>query len=220
MQPQSHVENAFNDPVLGPCEMLPMRHGPGIFWGLCFLAMAIAFPIVVLLWLTDPGLHLDSRLIVLAVVATLFMPFSAWGQLKAMRSPYYLIVGPQGFATSSSGAVLWRDVAAINPRTLRGKTVGLAVLLKKPRKASLAQRVNSLFGLLQSWDASKVVSLPKSLTYIPLDELEVLLSKYREASGPVAGGLGAGTGDIDAQSQAPAVGDASQRSGPAGVEAR
>jgi hypothetical protein len=171
---------AFHHPLLGPCEMLPMRRRVGMFWAYSFLAMAIGGPIVLALWLVDPS-RVSPEYAVLALACALVGPFSAWGQFKGMRSPYFLVLGANGFATSVSGAIPWSNVEAIAPRLFRGKTVGLAVLLRTPRKPSLAERVTSI-GQRGNWDPSRTVGLPKNLTYLPLDQLEALLTKYVEAS--------------------------------------
>ena len=160
----------INDPVLGTCTVLPLRRGSLLFVAAAFLIMAIAGPIILAVWLLEPSANLDFRMILVGFLGTLTW-FGLPNQVKSLLSPYYAIIGPNGFAAFGLEPILWRDVDSIKVRTYRGKPVGLAVVLTRPRKLSRTAWISNLFGLLNRTSAPYLFTLPKNPLPIPFEQL-------------------------------------------------
>jgi hypothetical protein len=169
-----------NDPVLGPCTVLPLYRGPAV---LMTAFMALAGPIIVLVWLFAPGAHLDPFLVFCGLLLTLLALFMLPNQVNVLLSPYFAIIGANGFSAFGREPILWRDVAGIEVRTSRGRPVGLLVLLTQPRKLSRTAWLSNIFGLMGRESAPYVFSLPRGMASIPLDELNAMfveqLNSYR-----------------------------------------
>jgi hypothetical protein len=139
-----------NDPGLGPCTVLPIRRGPVAFWALVFVVMALAGPIVLWIALFQPEANLNPVFVLMMGLCTVSGPSAAFGQIRAARSPYFAIIGPNGSACSGMPPVRWADVVGIEVRTYRGTPIRLAVRLRKPRDRTLIERIGNLFGCCRS----------------------------------------------------------------------
>ena len=113
-------------PVLGPCAVLPLRperRAYALLLAAVFVAIAIVGVVILWVWLTQPNADLDARLMFVAIVGP-FSIFAVPGQVKSALSPYYAMVGANGFATFGGEPILWSDVIGIHDRTYRGCRLG------------------------------------------------------------------------------------------------
>jgi len=169
--------DTVDDPVLGRCTVVFIRPGAKI-WPLAFIAMAIAGPCILAVWLLGIADHLDARLIIIGFLGTFMVP-TVPASVEGLRRPYYARIGPNGFATPTSGPVLWRDVAGYDFEFYWGKLVRLVIELSKPRPLSFSARLSYYIGLLDL-DADRKLSLPLSGSTLPKEELLALFLEHLE----------------------------------------
>ncbi len=174
------MEKAVTDPVLGPCMVIPMRRQRAQLSVLIMAAFALGGLVIMGYGLFVPGSNVDPKLMVggfLCLFGWLTLP----KHINAAISPYYAIVGPNGFSAFGRDPILWRDVIGLQPRTYRGQVVALGVVLNRPVKRSFGAQLDTLFGLLNFMSPANVFFLPRALTAMPLDQIAALFFSHLQA---------------------------------------
>ena len=164
----------IEDPVLGSCTVIPLRPST-VIWPLAFIAMGIAGPCILVAWLFNLA-DLGDRLIVVGFLGTFMTPMIP-ASVKNLNLPYYAKVGPNGFATPSSGPIMWSDVSDVGFYCYRGKPLRFNLKLSRPRPLSFTTRMGNYFGLIER-DAATKISLPLKGSTLPKDELFALFAEH------------------------------------------
>lgn len=163
----------IDDPVLGKCTLLPCRWGASaVLIPLLFVAMGIGGPIILLIWLLDPGTNFGPTWIIEGVIGTLLTPLVP-GMIKRLTAsiPWFAVISPVGFAALGDEPILWKDVDDIGVVHYRGKPVRLYMILTRPRKRGPFTRIRAVLGRVGLATPPNRVSLPLAGAPIPFEQL-------------------------------------------------
>ncbi len=168
-----------DDPVLGPCKVLPLRTDRVLPFALVLFVMSVSGLFSLWLWVFEPSVQMSVELRLGFALCGIGGPPALLGVTWQLQSPYFAMVGPRGFSAMRFGRIPWGDVVAAGTETIgRGKQARLVILLSRPRRISGMERFMGLGGFGQEGDPALQIVLPLNMAPLPTDDIVAIFKAY------------------------------------------
>ncbi len=169
------------DPVLGKCTVLPLQREGAALGAVWMGGLGLAGLVILLIWLLDPAANLDPIFIPIGAFLAVVAPIALRSSLKLGSSPYFAMLGPNGFSAYGSQPILWRDVADISVRSYDQKPIALVVTLARPKRLS-PPPANTAFDVIGRLRPTRSVTLGSIVAPVPFEQLLAMFMAHFQES--------------------------------------